>query len=121
MVEDKKEVSEKKTVTGLPVNTEHALCYVLGWVSGLVFFLLAKEDKKLKFHALQSVVVFGALHIFSIILGFFMIFTFFRGFGLFSIFYTAGFVLWLILIIKAYNGDKFEIPIISEWVRGQLK
>ncbi len=49
-----------KSSTGLDENVAGLLCYVLGWVSGLVFFLIEKESKFVKYHAMQSIVVFGA-------------------------------------------------------------
>ena len=51
--------SKTKTVTGLPVNTEAALTYLFGWITGLIFLLLEKDNKKIRFHAMQSIIVFG--------------------------------------------------------------
>jgi uncharacterized membrane protein len=59
-----------KTSTGMEQNLEGLLCYVLGWVTGIIFLLLEKENKFVRFHAIQSIVVFGAYTVISIILGF---------------------------------------------------
>ena len=48
-------------------NVAGLLCYVLGWVTGLNFFLIDKRPY-VRFHAAQSIVVFGGLHIIQIIL-----------------------------------------------------
>ena len=50
-----------KTSTGLDENTAGLLCYVLGWVSGIAFILLERENNFVKFHAVQSTIVFGAI------------------------------------------------------------
>ena len=51
----------EKTSTGLDENVAGLLCYVLGWVSGLVFILIEQENNFVRFHAMQSIIVFGAL------------------------------------------------------------
>jgi len=47
----------EKTSLGLDENIEGALCYVLGWLTGIVFFVLEKDNRFVKFHAMQSIVV----------------------------------------------------------------
>jgi uncharacterized membrane protein len=49
-------------------NVAGALCYVLGWITGLIFFFVDKRPF-VRFHAAQSIVVFGALHILLIVMG----------------------------------------------------
>ena len=49
----------EKTSMGLDENVAGLLCYVLWWVSGLAIFLLETENKFVRFHAMQSIVVFG--------------------------------------------------------------
>ena len=58
----------EKTSTGLAENVAGLLCYVLGWVSGLVFILIEQENKVVRFHAMQSIVIFGSIMIVSIAL-----------------------------------------------------
>ena len=48
-----------KTSTGLEDNIAGLLCYVAGWVSGLIFLLIETENKFVRFHAVQSIIVFG--------------------------------------------------------------
>jgi uncharacterized membrane protein len=55
------------TQSGLSENVAGLLCYVLGWITGLVFFLIDKRPY-VRFHAAQSLVVFGGLHILRIVL-----------------------------------------------------
>ena len=60
---------EKKTSTGLEENVAGLLSYVLGWITGIVFLLIEPKNKFVRFHAFQSIIVFGALTIIGIILG----------------------------------------------------
>lgn len=95
-----------KSSTGLDENIAGLLCYVLGWVSGLVFFFLEKDSKFVKFHAMQSIVVFGAIFVVSLILSWIPIIGSILGW-LLSI---LAFVLWIILMIKAYQHQMFKLP-----------
>jgi len=79
-------------------------------VAGLIFFLLEKENKYIRFHAMQSIVVFGALTVASIVLGFIPV----VGWVLGTILGIGGFVLWILLMVKAYQGEKFKLPIAGD-------
>ena len=59
--EDTLSAAEGKTSMGLEPNTAGLLCYLLGWVTGIIFFILEKDNKYVRFHALQSIIVFGIL------------------------------------------------------------
>jgi len=96
----------EKSSTGLDENVAGLLCYVLGWVSGLVFFLLEQENKFVRFHAIQSILVFGTIMVASIVLGWIP----FIGVVFSGLIGVLGFVLWIILIIRAYQGVKFKLP-----------
>ena len=96
----------EKSSTGLDENVAGLLCYVLGWVSGLVFFLLETENKFVRFHAIQSILVFGVLTVAGIVLGWIP----FIGVVFIWLIWVLGVVLWIILIIKAYQGVTFKLP-----------
>ena len=96
----------EKTSTGLNENVAGLLCYVLGWVSGLVFILIERENKVVRFHAIQSIVVFGALTLASLILGWIPVI----GAVLAWIIWVVGIILWIVLMIKAYQGVKYKLP-----------
>jgi len=96
----------EKTSTGLAENVAGLLCYVLGWVSGLVFILLEKDNKVVRFHAMQSIIVFGAITIATFIIGLIpVIGTFIAG-----LIWLLGVVLWIVLMIKAYQGTQLKLP-----------
>lgn len=104
-------MAEAKKGTGLPKNTAAALSYVLGWITGIVFLLIEK-DPFVRFHAMQSVITFGALTVIS--------FVPVIGWLLTPVIGIVAFVLWLVLIFKAYQGEEFKLPIVGEFAKKQL-
>ena len=101
----------EKTSTGLTENVAGLLCYVLWWISGIVFLLLEQENKYVRFHAIQSIVVFGAITIIQIILSFIPLI----GLILSIIIWVIGLVLWIVLMVKAYQGQKYKLPWAGEF------
>ncbi|NMC36554.1 DUF4870 domain-containing protein [Candidatus Beckwithbacteria bacterium] len=117
-----------KTITGLEPNVEAALCYVLGWVSGLLFLLLEKDNKKIRFHAMQSLVTFGFIHILYMVLVVVLVPVMFAIGPLAALLGIimpligiGSFILWLVLIVKTYQGEEFVVPILGEFAKKQLK
>lgn len=49
------------TSTGLPENIARLLCYVLGWITGLVFLLTERKNEFMRLHAIKSIVIFAPL------------------------------------------------------------
>jgi uncharacterized membrane protein len=106
--------------TGMTENVAGLLCYVLGWVTGLIFFFIDKRPF-VRFHAAQSIVVFGGLQIIYIILVRVFITSFWVG-GvsavsvgglLISLVDLLALVLWILLMIKAYQHERYKVPIAS--------
>ena len=100
-----------KTSTGIQANVAALLSYILGWVTGLVFFLIEKDNKFVRFHAMQSLALFGGLTVLTIVLTFVPVI----GWALLPVVYLVEFVLWIILMIKAYQGEKFKLPIAGDF------
>jgi uncharacterized membrane protein len=105
-----------KTGMGLEPNIAAALSYVCGWVTGLVFYLMEKENNFVRFHAMQSIVTFGGLTALSIALN---LVTNIPGLGLLwwigtPVLSIVGFVLWIICLLKAYQGERFHVPIAGD-------
>ena len=95
-----------KTSIGLPENVAGLLCYVLGWISGLVFLLIEQDNKFVRFHAIQSIMVFGVLNVAGIILRWIPVIG-----GFFSwVIGVLGFILWIVLMVKAVQGTKYKLP-----------
>ncbi len=99
-----------KSSTGLEENVAGLLCYVVGWITGLIFFLIEKDSKFVKFHAMQSIITFGGLMILSWILAFIPII----GWVISSLLGILALVLWILLMIKAYQGEKIKLPVIGD-------
>jgi uncharacterized membrane protein len=113
-----------KSNRGLSENAAALISYVLGWLTGLLVFLIDKRPY-VRFHAAQSLVVFGTLHVIQVVIAT----TFGLGWGFGSVGTTlhlgAGLmildalnllalVLWVICIVKAYQGVRFKVPVAGE-------
>ena len=109
-------MSKKDTELGLDENVEGLLCYVLGWVTGLIFLVLEKENNFVRFHAGQSLVVFLGIFVVGIVIGWIPII----GWLISPLLFLLGFVLWIILMVKAYQGEKYELPYIGDFVKKQI-
>lgn len=106
-----------KTSLGIEQNLEGLLCYVLGWITGIIFLLLEKENKFVRFHAIQSIVVFGAYTVIAIILGFIPIIGWILGYLIGAL----AFILWVVLMVKAYQGQKYKLPWAGNFAEKQLQ
>ncbi len=107
------EGSTPKSGTGLDSNVAGLLCYVLGWLTGLIFILIEKDDRFVRFHAAQSIVVFGGLTVIAIIIWIFIVAVPALWF-LYPLFIIAELVLWILLMVKAYQGEEFHLPIAGD-------
>jgi uncharacterized membrane protein len=96
----------KQSSTGLPEHIAGMLCYLLGWISGLVFYLIEKQSDFVKYHATQSIIVFGSLTLASIALGVLP----FIGALLAPLLSLLAFALWIILMIKAFQHVTYKLP-----------
>ena len=101
--------------TGLKKTTAGALAYVLGPITGILFLVIEK-DPFVRFHAMQSTVVFVVLFVLQWILGITIIL-----FPLSALVGLVAFVLWLILIYKAWQGEEWEVPVLGKIARNLLK
>ena len=100
---------------GLAENVAGLLCYLAGWITGIIFLLIDKRPW-VRFHAAQSIAVFGGLTVVQIALSV-MSSTIggLLGFGLMSmlglLIGLITFVLWILLMVKAYKHETFRVPI----------
>ncbi len=60
-IEREKQTKQESTITGLQPNIAGLLCYVGGWISGIIFLVLEQRNRWVRFHAVQSIVVFGTI------------------------------------------------------------
>lgn len=101
--------------TGLKKETAGALCYVLGPVTGVIFLVIEK-DPFVKFHAMQSIVVFVGLFALQWILTLSIVLI-----VLVPLVGILMFVLWLLLIYKAWMGQTWEVPVFGKLARQLMK
>ncbi len=104
--------------TSLEPNVAGALSYLFGWITGLIFFMIEPNDSFVRFHAMQSIIVFGAITIVNIlfyILWVIPVVGWIFGAVLATILWVFALVLWIILMIKAYQGERFKLPIVGDF------
>ncbi len=120
MVEDK--ITELgRTRSGFQPNIAAALSYALTVVTGTVMFVVEKENKYVRFHALQAILFgatwiilwilasIGSTRLWSIrVVGLIITDVIFVGVVL------GGFVVWLFLLYKAYRGARFKLPVLGK-------
>lgn len=107
--------TQKTVLGGLSKTTAAALSYVLGPVSGIPIYLLVK-DSFVKFHAAQSVVVLGLVFALQWALTVTVVLV-----SLVPVLSIVAFVLWLVLIYKAWMGEEWEVPVLGEYARKLTK
>ena len=99
-------VEKEKSSTGLEENVAGFFCYLLGFISGIVFLVVEKESSFVKFHARQSTVTF------LILLVIFLVFWWIPVIGFLVL--ISILVLWLFLMVKALQGERYLLPIVGE-------
>lgn len=108
--------------TGLAPNIASLLCYICMPISSVIFMLLEKENKEVQFHAWQGttfgvgyIVVVIAIEILSAILGAIVSFLGVVIGLLVPVVGLVAFVLWIVCLIKAYQGEHWKIPYIGDF------
>jgi len=102
---------------GIDKKTGSWLSYLLWWITGIIMLFVGKNDPDVKYHAAQSIILFGSYSVIQLILrilgsidvlGFII--------GIISLLlFIAAVVLWIMLLVKAFqgNGERFEVPVIG--------
>jgi len=105
-----------KISMGLDENIAGLLCYVVGWITGIIFLVLEKENQFVRFHALQSILTFLPLSVIALLLGWIP----FVGWVLAGLVWILTFILWIVLMFKAYRGEKYKLPIAGDIAEKQI-
>ena len=101
----------EKTSTGFDANLAAALSYLVGFVTGIIFLLVEKENKFVRFHAMQSTLLFIGIILVNVILKMIP----FLGFlVVIIIVIPLSAILWLLLMYKAYQGEEFKLPLVGQ-------
>ncbi len=91
-------------------NLMFLFAYLLEWLSGLIVFFIAGEDKRLKFHGMQAI----GLGIIAAVLGVILDFVFFPLAGL------VGLLIWLYgmyIGYEAYTGKDVKVPVLGDYIK----
>jgi len=113
--------SPRKTASGFDENLAGALCYGLGWVTGLLFFATEPENSFVRFHAMQSMLAFGTAFLawatlwggsFAVLVvsasGFFLLQR------LAQLVLLAGFIVWAVCLWQVSRGVDFRLPFFGD-------
>lgn len=97
------------TSLGMRARTAGLLCYLFGWVTGLIFLLLERENRFVRFHAMQSLLFFGIL---SVLEGVFSYLPFYGFIGV--VIGLVMFVGWVVMMVKAHRGEYYKLPLFGD-------
>ena len=105
-------------------NLVAALSYFLGFITGIVILLVEKDDKFIRFHAMQSTLVFGAIFVADIILGAVigavpilnLINSLFN-----TLVFIVAIIVWIVSMLKAFQGQMFKWPVVGNFAERQIK
>ncbi len=114
--QQKQRMTTVDSTTGLEPNIAGLLCYLGGWITGIIFLVIEQKNKYVRFHALQSIVTFGALTVASALLSWIPFFGGFFG----AVIGILAFILWILLMVKAYQGELYKIPVAGQVAEGIL-
>jgi uncharacterized membrane protein len=127
---------EAESSTGMSANTAGLLCYLATWITGIIFVVWEKKSTFVKFHAWQSIMTFGVLTVVQIVISILggIATAIALSLGGPSIFYfwplgvvhilgvivwviTVG--LWIALMVLAYQGKMWKVPLAGNWAEKQ--
>ena len=106
----------EKSSTGLEENVAGFLCYLLGFITGIVFLVVEKKSSFVKFHAMQSTITFLGLFVIMGVLSFIPIVNL-----LIVPIWILGLIVWLILMVKALRGERYSLPIVGKMAEEKAK
>jgi len=97
---------QRRSSTGLDESVAGLLCYMLGFVTGIIFLIVEKESRFVKFHAMQSTVTFLGVFVILVVFGWIPL--------LGTLIWIGSLVLWLFLMVNALRGKQYELPIVGK-------
>src|SRR5208337_3258979 len=108
---EEREQEKQQSSTGLEENVAGFFCYLLGFVTGIVFLVVEKKSSFVKFHAKQSTITFLGLFVILLVIGGIPVL------GMLVWIFTL--ILWLVLMIKALQGKRYSLPIVGKIAEGK--
>ena len=95
----------------MDANIAAALSYLVGFVTGVIFLLVEKENKFVRFHAMQSTLLFAGIVVIDILL---QLVPILGALVVIFVVIPASAILWLLLMFKAYQGEEFRLPLVGD-------
>ena len=95
----------------MDANIAAALSYLVGFVTGVIFLLVEKENKFVRFHAMQSTILFAGIVAIDILL---QLVPILGALVVIFVVIPASAILWLLLMFKAYQGEEFRLPLVGD-------
>lgn len=93
---------------GIDPKLAALLAYLLSIIGGIIFYVISK-DKYVRFHALQSILLWAVFIVIDVVVAFIPIIWFFGW-----IIPLAFLALWIVMMLKAYQGEKYKLPVIGD-------
>jgi len=97
-------------------NSKATLAYLLGFITGIYFYVTEKEDAFIRFHARQSIIFSLTAAIGGLVLGVIPL----VNLVIYPLWGLACFALWLLLMVKAYQGEEYKIPWLTDFVEEKI-
>ncbi len=113
-IEQEKRAPEQETSVNLAPNVAGFLCYLGVWITGIIFLAIEQKNNWIRFHAAQSLIIFGSLALAGLILGWIPV----AGVVFSTILGITGFILWIVLMVKAYHGERYKVIIAGDIAEG---
>ena len=113
-----------KTTIGMEANLAAALAYLVGLITGIIFFVIEKENKFVRFHAMQSILFCAVWIILGVALSVLMMIPvvgWIIGVLGYLVVGLGGFILWLFVMYKAYQGERYLLPVVGEIALRQVE
>jgi len=112
------EDASKKSSTGMDAKIAVLLAYLFSWLGGLVIWLMEKENRFVKWNALQALILgiiqMVSIVVISVILGLIPYIGWFFFSWLGYVLAGVAWILAIIAIVKGFSGKSFRIPGVSK-------
>jgi uncharacterized membrane protein len=100
----------ERTSMGMKARTAGVLSYLFTWITGIIFILIERENRFVRFHAMQSILFFGGLSLIEWIAGnVYILHSLSWGLGI------VQFVCWIFLMVKAGQGKYYKLPLVGDY------
>jgi uncharacterized membrane protein len=107
----------EKTASGFDANVAAAGSYLVGFVTGIIFLLVEKDNKFVRFHAMQSTLFFIGIVIIDVLL---QVIPILGAAIVIFLLIPLSAVVWLLMMYKAYQGEEYKLPLVGRWAADRI-